>query len=429
MARYGLGNAVFGRRKGTMAGQSPLSMMRADRGRVPSRGAHPATAPDRRAAPSTRGHGRRHLLAAFAGLVVLAGAWCGLWYYAAAVASRTLAGWVGREAAAGRVYTCGSEGISGFPFRIQAHCVKAAAALNSVAPPVSLAADEITFTAQVYHPTVLVGEVTGPLTMAAPGQPASLVATWSLARMSVSGVPPNPDAVSITIEQPHLDRDAGAGAATLFAAGSADLQARIVGGTADHHPVIDAVLHFSSASAPTVHQLLSEPLQGDVEVVLRGFRDLSPKPFAERFREMQAAGGSIEIKSLRIARADAIVIGSGKLNVNAEGRLDGVISIAVSGLDSIVPQLGIDQMIGKGIDRLAGGSGSASQGLSALDRLMPGLSGVVSAGANASVVDDLKKMGQPTEIDQKPATALPLRFTDGAIYLGIIRIGAVPALF
>jgi hypothetical protein len=53
----------------------------------------------------------------------------------------------------------------------------------------------------------------------------------------------------------------------------------------------------------------------------------------------------------------------------------------------------------------------------------------VRQGANASVVDDLKKMGQPTEIDQKPAVELPLRFSDGAVYLGIIRLGEVPPLF
>ncbi len=276
---------------------------------------------------------------------------------------------------------------------------------------------------------MLVGDVTGPLTVAAPGQKPSFVATWSLARMSVSGLPPNPNAVSVSIEQPHLDRGAGANAATLFAADDADFAARIVGGSADNHPVIDAVLHFASATAPTLHPLLAEPLQGDIEVVLRGFTDLAPKPFAERFREMQAAGGNIEIKSLRIARADAIVVGAGTLNVNAQGRLDGVIRVAVAGIENIVPQLGIDKLIGQGIGRLGGASGTSSQGLSALDRLMPGLSGVVSAGANASVVDNLKKMGQPTQIDRKPATALPLRFSDGAVYLGIIRLGEVPTLF
>jgi hypothetical protein len=190
------------------------------------------------------------------------------------------------------------------------------------------------------------------------------------------------------------------------------------------------VLHLGSATAPTVHALLADPLQGDIEVVLRGFKDLSPKPLAARFREMQASGGSIEIKSLRIERADAIVTGSGTLTVNANGKLDGLINVAVAGLDNIVPLLGIDKLIGQGLDKLTrSGGGQSAQGLSALDNFLPGLSGVVRDSANASVVDDLKKMGQPTQIGDKPATVLPLRFSDGAVYLGMIRIGEVPPLF
>jgi hypothetical protein len=163
--------------------------------------------------------------------------------------------------------------------------------------------------------------------------------------------------------------------------------------------------------------------------VVRGFADLAPKPFAARFREMQAAGGNIEIKSLRIVRGDAILVGAGTLTVNGNGKLEGVITIAVSGIDEIVPQLGIDALIGQGLDRLAHTNGQPGQGLSALDRLMPGLSGVVRESANARVVDNLKKMGKPTQIDDKPATALPLRFSDGSVYLGIFRIGEVPPLF
>lgn len=407
-----------------MAGESPLSLMRPDLPRMQRRGGAAAIGD-----ASARRRRLRVVLAVVAAILVLAVGWCGLWYYAAAVADRTIAGWVAREAAAGRIYSCGSQTISGFPFHIQVHCVEASAALDGIQPPFAVAAKDITFTAQLYHPTLLVGDVTGPLTVAAPGQPPSFVATWSLARISVSGLPPDPDAVSLSIERPHLDHGASAGAATLFAADDADLQARVIGGTAANHPVIDAVLHFSSATAPTVHPLLAKPLQGDIEVVLRGFADLAPKPFAQRFREMQADGGSIEIKSLRITGADTVVVGEGTLAVNTQGRLDGVIRIAVSGIENIVPQLGIDQLIGQGIDRLTGPSGQPGQGLSALDRLVPGLSQVVRDTTNASVVDDLKKMGQATEIDDKPATALPLRFSDGAVYLGIIRIGEVPALF
>ena len=403
-----------------MAAESPLNRMQPDRQRV----RRPA---GRRAVPRRRG---RTFLALTFLAVVLAAGWCGAWYYAASVADSTLAGWVDREAAAGRVYNCGSQGITGFPFHIQAHCAEASAALKTIQPPFVVAANEVTFTAQVYHPTLLVGEVTSPVTVQAPGETApSFVATWSLGRLSVSGFPPNPDSVSVDIDQLHLDHGAGASAVTWFAADNARLDARIVAGAANNNPVIDTVLHFTSAIAPTLHRVTADPLQGDIDIVIRGLKDLSPKPLAERFREMQANGGNIEIKALRLERTDAVVVGAGTVAVNEHGRLDGTINVAIAGIENIVPLLGLDQLIGQGIDHMTGANGQSGQGIAALDRLVPGLSGVVRQGATATVIDNLKKMGQPTEIDKKPATILPLRFSDGSVYLAMIRVGSIPPLF
>ena len=403
-----------------MAAQSPLGMMEPDRLRARGRAAT-------RAVP--RRSGRTFLTLAFLA-VVLAAAWCGAWYYAASVANSTLAGWVEREAAAGRVYNCGSEGVSGFPFRIQVQCSEASAALKTIQPPFVVAANDVTFTAQVYHPTTLVSEVTSPVTVQAPGEAApSFVATWALGRLSVSGIPPNPDSLSVDIDHLHLNQGTGAGAVTWFAADNAALNARIVAGAANNKPVIDTVLHFTSAVAPTLHPVAADPLQGDIDIVIRGLKDLSPKPLAERFREMQANGGNIEIKALRLERTDAVVVGAGMVTVNEHGRLDGTINVAIAGIENIVPLLGIDRLIDQGINRMTGANGQPGQGLAALDRLMPGLSGVVRQGATASVVDNLKKMGQPSEIDKKPATVLPLRFSDGSVYLAMIRVGSIPPLF
>jgi hypothetical protein len=416
-----LGNAAAAGEKGYMVGKSPLRIMDSDRRDMPSG----VVASIRPGIPDPQ---RRlwFVVGPIAALVILAAGWCAMWYYAAAAANRTLGAWIEREAAAGRSYSCASEAISGFPFSIQVHCQRPAAAINSTQPPFAVDANDVTFTARIYRPNYLVGEVSGPLTVAAPAQALNLVATWALARISVSGLPSDPDAVSLSIEQPRVGRG---GANAAFSAEGVDFNARIVGGSADDHPVIDAALHFVSATAPTVHPLLADPLQGDLEVVIRGLQDLAAKPLAARFRELQASGGTIEVKSFRFQRADATVVGAGTLTVNAQGRLDGALRVAVYGIENIVPQLGIDKLINQQIDRLAGASGQSGQAGSALDRLLPGLSGIVSAGANASLVDDLKKMGEPTQIDQKPAIALPLRFSDGAAYLGMIRLGDVPALF
>jgi hypothetical protein len=392
-----------------MPGESPISMMRPPPQRV-------------RKLPAGRARRRRWpILAPAAIVVVLAVGWVWLWYYAASVADRTLSGWVEREAAAGRIYSCGSQSIGGFPFRIQARCATVAAEIKNYQPPFAVQAQAVTFAAEVFYPTRLVGDITGPLTLADFGQPPHLAADWMRARVVVRGVPPDPEAVSIDLEAPHVDRIGGRGDA-MFKAKRADLQTRIAAGSPRDHPMIEVTLHLSGATAPTFHPLLAEPIEAELDAVIRGFKDLLPKPWADRFREMQAAGGGIEIKSLRIAQTNAIVVGAGTLSVNAHGKLDGLVRVAIAGVEHIVPLLGIDRMIGQGIDQLSGGD-------DALDRLIPGLSGALRQTASASMIENFKKMGEPTTIENRPATILPLRFSDGAIYLGMLRVGEAPPLF
>jgi hypothetical protein len=358
--------------------------------------------------------------AALGAVILLAALWSGLWYVSASIADRTLAGWVEREAAAGRVYSCGSQAIGGFPFSITAECTDATAEIGNSQPPYSVGAKALSFVAEVYRPTRLVGDVSGPLTIAANGQPPSLTANWSRARIAVSGTPPYPDALSIDLDAPHLDRLGGG--ESLFNAKVANFHGRIAEGSPRDHPVIGMTLHLTGASAPGINRMLGQPLDGDVDAIIRGLSDLSPKPWADRLREIQAAGGGIEIKSFRLTQADAIAVGTGTLGLNPDGKLNGVIRVAIVGIERIVPRLGIDRLIGQGLDQLSGSSGT-------LDRLVPGLSETIRETANASVIDNLKKMGEPTSIDNRPAILLPLRFVNGTVYLGMVRIGEMPALF
>ncbi|HEY2527118.1 MAG TPA: DUF2125 domain-containing protein [Xanthobacteraceae bacterium] len=400
-----------------MPGESPLGMM------------HPARMPKRRGSAADKPR-RRAWLILLPPLIVaaLALGWCWLWSYAASVANRTLSQWMAAEAVAGRSYSCASQQTSGFPFSIDLRCRQAAAEIKSNEPPFAVTAKAVTFAAKLYRPTSLNGDVTGPLTLAELGQPPRFVANWANARISVQGVPPMPERASLTLDHPRVE-GAGANDQVFFQADNAQFDGRIVQGSPASNPVIEAVLTFSAAVAPTLHPILADRLNGDIDAVLQGFKDLSPKPWSARFREMQAAGGAIEIKALRIERTDVTIVGTGTLKVNEHGRLDGLIRVAISGLDTLIPLLGIDKMIGQGIDRLTGDQSGSPGGLGTLDRLLPGLSGVVRDSANAGVIDNLKKMGEPTKIDNKPAVMLPLRVADGDVYLGMVPLGQLPALF
>ena len=400
-----------------MSAQSPLSMMQPRR---------PPARP-RRSPPPRRRLLRFLVLAAV--IVALPIGWNALWSYAASIANEALAGWIAREAALGRVYACGSQSIGGFPFGIVIHCDKARAAFNSNRPPFDVSAGDFTFSAQVFRPTLLNGEISAPVMLADPGQGPAFVANWSAARLTLLGLPPEPERVTVDLTKPRLDRTAGANAGMIFQADRLEVDGRIIAGSARRNPVIEASAKVTAALAPSFHPLFAEPLAGEIDAVMRGFKDFLPKPWSVLFRDMQAAGGGIEIKTLRLARSDAALLGTGTFTINASGRLEGELRVTVAGVENIVPLLGVDQLIGQGIDRLTGGSGSPAQGLGALDRLLPGLGGVVRESASTGLIETIKRMGEPTKLDGKPAVALPLRVTDGIVYVGIIPVAAVPALF
>ncbi len=399
-----------------MSAQSPLSMMQPRR---------PPVRP-RRDIPPRRRFWRFLILAVV--IVALPIGWSALWSYAASIANEALAGWIAREAALGRVYACGSQSIGGYPFGIVIHCDKARAAFNSNRPPFDVSASDFTFSAQVFRPTLLNGEISAPVTLADPGQGPALVANWSAARLTLLGLPPEPERVTVDLTKARLDRTAGANAGMIFQADRVEVDGRIITGSARRNPVIEATGKVSAGLAPSF-SLLAEPLQGEIDAVMRGFKDFQPKPWSVLFRDMQAAGGGIEIKTLRLARSDAALLGSGTFTINASGRLEGELRVTVAGVENIVPLLGVDQLIGQGVDRLTGGAGSPAQGLGMLDRLLPGLGGVVRESASAGLIETIKRMGEPTKLDGKPAVALPLRVTDGIVYVGIIPVAAVPALF
>lgn len=415
---------------------SPVDMVRSPRKKAPGShpglrpGSHQGSNPGSRPSARRLRRSRRWPLWALALVVVIGAGWIVLWYAAASIANRTLAGWVDREAEAGRIYSCDSQTIGGFPFQIKVACDNAGAELKSNQPPYAINALGVTFTAEVWHPTRLVGDIRGPLTVALPGERPLMSASWSRARIAIEGQPPDLERASMAIETPRLELngEAGAPAQSLFAAKRGELRTGIVAGSARDRPVIDIVLRLDGGAMPTVHPLVAQPTEAEIHILLRGFKDLGPKPWPERFREMQASNGAIEVKALRIVQGNAIVVGAGSLTVNAQGKLDGLIRIAVVGLEEIVPKLQLDRVIGQAVGRIAG-SDAPAEGLGALDRLLPGLGGVVRDTANAGVIDNLKKMGQPTEIDKKPATVLPLRFNDGAVYFGMLRIAELPPLF
>lgn len=354
-------------------------------------------------------------------LAALFGGWSWLWYFAAGKAQTTIDGWRAREAKSGRLYTCGSQSIGGYPFRIEVNCEQADVIFRGSTPPIEVKARGILIAAQIYQPTLLISEFHGPLTISDSGKSPDFVVNWKLAQSSVRGTPVSPERVSLVFDRPVVDRVSGGNQQHVLQARHAEIHGRIVEGSAVNNPVIEAVLRLEQASMPIVHPAAERPVDADIAALLRGLHDFAPKPWPVRFRELQAAGGKIDITQMRLQQGDTIVVGSGALTLNSSGRLEGQLRVTVAGIEPFLNAIGAQQMVqnSQTVDKLAG----------ALDRLAPGLGSVARQQASANIASGIYLLGEQTTLEGRRAVILPLRFNDGAVFLGPIPIGVTPALF
>jgi len=369
---------------------------------------------------SRRRTGRRYTILLFVVFALIAG-WTGFWKYSAGKAQETIDGWRAREAKAGRIYTCGSQTVGGFPFRIEVNCEEASAQFRSNQPPLELKTNNMLVVAQVYQPGLLISEFRGPLTIGEPGKSPDIIADWKLAQSSVRGTPAAPTRASLVFDKPTVDRMDDRNQQRLLRAKHIEIHGRIAEGSAANKPVMEIALQADQLSAEGLHPAAAQPIDATITGLLRGLNDFSPKPWSVRFREMQAAGGRIDITQARVQQGEILAIAGGSLSLNGNGRLDGQLRVTVAGLEQFLAEIGVQQRVqtSPNMDKLAG----------ALDRLAPGLGDVARQQAGANISLGINLLGEQTTLEGKRAVTLPLRFDDGSVFLGPIAIGNTPALF
>jgi hypothetical protein len=376
-------------------------------------------------------------------LLIAAAGWSAFWFYAASQVDVKADAWRAQEAKAGRVYDCAQRSVAGFPFRLEVRCDGASVSLLSqtagqaaTQAPVTAKLGQILIVAQVYDPKLLIAEFTAPATLSDRGAQPSMSVNWRTARASVVGLPAVPQRASIVFDDPQVDRLNGPMPAPLARAKHVELHGRLADGSPADHPVIETVLKIEAGSVQEVHPLLAQPFDADVRTLLSGLKDFSPKPWPERFRELQAAGGHVEIVQSRIAQGDLVAVAAGTLGLSANGRLDGELQMTVAGIEQVIGALGIEKMLDEGVpqatlDRVAPGvkTKDLNSLFGALDRAIPGLGKAVKQNANAGVAAGINALGKEAVLEGKKARAFPLRFVDGAVFLGPLKVGQVPALY
>jgi hypothetical protein len=372
-------------------------------------------------------------------LLIAAVAWSVFWFFAASQVDVQADAWRAHEAKSGRVYDCARRAVAGFPFRLEVRCDDPSVSLFSQAAGTQLMnakLGQILVVAQVYDPKHLIAEFKGPATIASGSDPSSFALNWRLGEASVYGLPSVPQRGSLVFDDPTIARVDGGTQTPVARANHVELHGRLADGSPAENPVIETALQIASGSIQGVHPLLIEPFNADVQARVAGLKDFAPKPWPERFRELQAAGGHVEIVQSRIQQGDLIAVATGTLGLTANGNIDGELQMTVAGLEKVIPALGIDKMLEDGVpqstlDRVA--PGVKTQDLNnlfgALDRAIPGLGKVVKQNANVGVAAGINALGKEATLEGHKARTFPLRFSDGVVVLGPFKVARIPPLF
>jgi hypothetical protein len=375
---------------------------------------HPDEAPRRRR--------RWPIVAPLILVLLLAAGWTGFWFYASGKAESLIAEWRDREAGMGRVQTCGSQAIGGFPFRFEVRCDDFSFADRSAFDlklPTALAA------VQIYDPTLLISEFSGPLTVAPHGRPPDTTVNWRLGQASVRGQLAAPGSIpiertSIVLDGPTLSVTPDGGNAVQARAERLELHGRPIGAADARDSTIETIVRLTAGTAPDIHPLAAEPIDAEITALVSGITDIMPRPWPVVLREWQAHGGNVEITQARVKQGDVIATGTGTLSLSPSGGLNGQLQLTVVGLDQVLHKLGVDQMMAQG---------KVGSTINALDKLVPGLGAIARQNAAPGIIAGLGAMGQNATLDGKPAVTVPLRFNDGAVFLGPIPLGRVLPAF
>jgi hypothetical protein len=377
-------------------------------------------------------------------LVLLGIIWTGFWYWSTNSAEATMTAWRAREAEAGRIYNCAKTEFGGYPFRIEVNCAEPS--VDDRRDALSVHAHNLTAVAQVWDPTLVIGEIAPPLGVGPLGGTPTATMDWTLAQASLRGMPGAPQQLSVVVDNPRLAAAPSGG--PLVAADHMELHGRFAAESTPGHPVLDLALDARHATAPalvgalgTLGPLASAGTDLSAVAVLHGVSGVTLKPVEQQLREIQAANGRLDITNARLQRGDLIAAATGALGLTPRGTLSGDVQLTVVNLARLVPLLGLDRMVGQAVPQE-----TINRYAPALDRLLPGLGGVLRGrdnagggspgGAPGNSRSDLGAAataallgGQPTEFEGQRAVTLMLHFDDGVAFLGPIKLGQVPPLY
>ncbi|MEM9223755.1 MAG: DUF2125 domain-containing protein [Pseudomonadota bacterium] len=254
--------------------------------------------------------------------------WSVLWFVAATIVDRQAEKMEHLAASQGATAECADRHVTGFPFRIEVRCQ---AGTHLGVPGSDVELEGLTVAALVYRPSRIILEAQSPLRFAAAGAP-EVAADWDLAHLSTRLDFAKESVERLDVE--IVDGSVSAGGALPVTFSEFDLNVR-------RSPVDPNAMDL----AVRAQNLAPQPDVDTASLALRGTLQDGAGLLAGNPQALLGAlltkGAVFDIEAATFESGDMQLAAAGKLNLGADGLLNGTIDMAVAGHDQGVPYMAV----------------------------------------------------------------------------------------
>jgi hypothetical protein len=304
-----------------------------------------------------------------------------------------MAAWRGDMAAQGGELDCGREETGGYPFRLEFDCIDALVTITVPGASYRLSAARLALVAQAYDSGHIIAELEAPVRLERTGDNAAGLAEIEAGRMRSSFELADGRLARAAVVLPAWramsDGDAAATAAFVSGGGELHLRKRA------EDDAVDIALSAESTAFPG--PVAGDPIElrrVDLVATVNRPQPISLETASSWLARWHGAGGVADIRRLSFESEIVSGEGAGSVNLTAQGALEGALNLRLARLDRLVAALETGGVIRSGEARL--------------------LTGAVNIFAQSQ--------------GGRKSVTLPLRIRDGEVWLGPVKIAALPTV-